>query len=330
MRLFALFISLFFCAVSALAQSHNQPMKQPMDKPGFHRVSFEFHSAFLMNLHHFLYDLAVREGRLEKTLWQQQPSESEMQTLRDAIRFYQVNYAKKDLLFDAEMGQIKRALSVSDTSTNASLLALPPALIDSLNRVSPMYARCIWGAQDQSNRRWIRQVAELDASYGAEIQENLEKFLGLPFPRSAIRVDVVVDSGTFEGAYTDARQIVLPSGRRDYAALASLEMLYHEATHTQVTDKVAALIEAELKKSRRSTDSSLWHALQFYTVGKVVQDTYKLRGKLDYQPYADHRIFKTVWSSFVAPITQFWLPYMQGKVSMETATEGMVDLLSAD
>lgn len=326
MRSLFFILWLFVFSITPIVQA--QTITDVAKTAKFQKINFEFHSAFLMNLHHFLYNISTSTGQLEKTQWLKEPSASEMDVLREALVFYQENYAKKDFVFDTDMANIKRALSVNDNNNDASTLALPVKLKNILNRVTPIYTRCIWSKQDQSNRQWIHDVAALNNTYGAEIQEKLEKILDLPYPRTPIRVDIVVDTGTFEGAYTD-EQIVLPSGRADYNGLASLEMLYHEATHTGPIDKVSAQIESDLKATGRSSESMLWHAVHFYTVGSVVQDILKQRGNLDYQPYANARIFKpgSRWSIFNAPLELSWKPYMQGKMSMSEAAKQMVDQL---
>src|SRR4051812_17117455 len=71
------------------------------------RAKLEFHSAFLMNLHHFLFNLGVHPEQLEKTNWLVAPSTDEMMAMRSAVAYYRDNYAKRDLLFDEQMTSIK-------------------------------------------------------------------------------------------------------------------------------------------------------------------------------------------------------------------------------
>jgi len=105
------------------------------------RVKLEFHSAFLMNLHHFLYNLGVHPEQLEKISWTAAPSADELTALRDAVSWYRDNYAKRDLLFDEQMKAIKTALSVGDARRDTSGLALPPQLAAALDSVAPMYRK---------------------------------------------------------------------------------------------------------------------------------------------------------------------------------------------
>lgn len=291
------------------------------------RVKLEFHSAFLMNLHHFLFNLGVRPERLEKIAWTTAPTADEMAALHTAVAWYHDNYAKLDLLFDEPLPAIKAALSVADTRRDASGLALPPQLASTLNSVAPMYARCLWAQHDASNRQWIAETQRLDERYGAEVQEGVARHLQTPFPLAPIRIDLVVETGKRQGAYTDT-QAVIPGGRPSYQGLAALEMVYHEISHVVSTAKLEESIEARLKATQRSPDSDLWHAVQFYTVGTVVRDAIKRRDNIDYEPYADKAgLLKGYWSPFMPMIAGEWQPYMNGKQTFDQAVVRMVDQL---
>lgn len=301
-------------------------------KPGMpvQRASFDYHSAFLMNLHHFLLDVSVRKKSLQDLAWDNKPSEAEFALLKEAIDFYQADYAKRDLLFDASMQSIKRGLSVDDQRRDASGLAIPAPLIAVLNRVAPVYARCIWASQNKSNLDWINQTRQLDATYGKEIQARIEKYMAHAFPVTAIRSDIVVLTGSRQGAYTD-EQIIMPSGRPDYQGLAALEMLYHEASHTTVTDTLVAAINDKMKLAHRDGESELWHVLQFYTVGKITQDVLKQSGHHDYQPYAlKNGLYQKAWPEYLDLIDQVWIPYLDDELNFQQAIERAVNQMPAE
>ena len=292
-----------------------------------HRVTFDFHNAFLMNLHHFLYSLAVHKNTLSSVEWQGTPTKDELGTLRKAVDFYRINYASLGIREDRTMIRIKRALSVEDTRRDASCLGLPPALAAELDAVAPIYAKNFWPVHDQSNLKWIKDVEALNTLYGAEIQTAIERDMGAQFPLEPIRVDVVFDTGSRQGAYTD-EQTVIPSARVDYQNLASLEMLYHEASHTTVTAPLEEAISSRLKATGRNADSDLWHVVQFYTVGAITRDVLARHGKLGYQPYADKRgLYTSHWSPYMPVIDAVWLDHMAGKLDLLQAAQQMVDRL---
>lgn len=163
-------------------------------------MQFEFHSAFLMSLHHFLVDAARHPGRIDAEKWSVPPTADEMLAMHEAVMFYATSFGKRDLLFDNQLREIKHALArADDERQQADGLGLPPALTAVLDLAAPVYARCLWESQDRTNRDWIAHVQVLQARYGAQIQARLERIFESRFPAS-IRDDVVLTTGTFSGA----------------------------------------------------------------------------------------------------------------------------------
>ncbi len=326
-RVFACVLALSLAA--SFAQASAASVQPSASQPAVaRRVVFEYHSAFLMNLHHFLYDAAfLQKSKIDTMACASAPSAEQMQTLREGVAFYRASYAGLGLLDDPTMVGIKKALRGDDQRLSASGLALPPALVKVLNAAGPLYAQCRWEVDDRSNQAWIRQARAMDAVFGAPVQASLEQSLAHRFVGTPIRVDAVVDTGDFRGAYTD-EQIIMPSGRADYQGLAVLEMLYHEATHVAVMDTVVNAIDARRTALHRSGESNVWHAVQFYTVGKTVQNVLKQKASLDYQPYAEARgLFTRGWADVAPALQSAWLPHMQGKASLQQAVDHLLDLL---
>ena len=179
------------------------------------------------------------------------------------------------------MAAIRHGLSVQDDiRASADGLALPPELIGVLDRTAPVYERVLWPVHLTADQLWINNVSTLNARYGDEIQARLVRALSHTFAPS-IRVDVVYETGSFAGGYTDESppQTVMPSSRTSYNGEASLEMLWHEAAHTGAGDTLVAEIDANVKAQHRAPADQLWHATQFYTVGYVVQDVYHQHGR---------------------------------------------------
>ena len=289
-------------------------------------MRFEFHSAFLMNLHHFLVDAARHPGRIDTVKWDVPPTAGEMAAMRDAVAFYATTFGKRDLLFDDELRDIKHALArADDARRQADDLGLPPALAAVLDRAAPAYARCLWASQDRGNRDWIARVQVLEARYGAQIQPRLERIFEARFPAS-IRDDVVVATGTFTGAYTDAPppQSVLPSGREGYGGLASLEMIWHEASHTGADELLIALIEAEAKATGRKPPDDLWHAALFEAVGVTVSDVLAGDG-VHYVEYAQARgVYTHGWDTYVPSLHGPWRAWVDGRGTLKGAVDAML------
>jgi hypothetical protein len=241
------------CAASAPARV--DPAPAAVLSPAHARVRFDYHSGYLLNLHHWLYNLAVHPKQEASAL--HEATRPEAEALHAALAFYRAHYADSDLLFGEDMAAIKRALSVSDDARrDPHGLMLPPGLADALARAAPAYTRLAWSGDNAANRAWIVRAAELDARYGASVQARVEAALQAGFPARPVRVDLVFETGTRQGAYTDT-QAVISSGRPDYQGLAALEMLYHETAHVQTSARLEEAIAARARTRGREADSEL-------------------------------------------------------------------------
>ncbi len=298
----------------------------PAAPPAPAALRFEFHSAFLMNLHHFLVDAARHPGRLDSMNWDVPPTAGEIAALHDAVAFYATTFGTRDLLFDDELRDVRHALArADDARRHAAGLGLPPALAAVLDRAAPAYARCLWASQDRTNRDWIVRVQVLEARYGAQIQPRLERLFESRFPAS-IRDDVVVATGTFTGAYTDAPppQSVLPSGREGYGGLASLEMIWHEASHTGADEHLIDLIETESKAMGRKPPDDLWHAALFEAVGVTVSDVLADDG-VRYVEYAQARgVYTHGWDAYLPSLHGPWRAWIAGRGTLKGAVDAML------
>lgn len=310
------------CGASTPADS-----SAPLPAPAHARVRFDYHSGFLMNLHHALHDLAVHPQRAEPLLTRASPDEAA--ALQAALAFYRSQYGKRDLMFDDDMAAIKRALSVDDDARqDPQGLALPPGLADVLARAAPAYARLAWAGDLAGDRAWIARARELDGRYGAAVQAAVERGLAAGFPEQPIRVDLVRDTGVRQGGYTDT-QTVIPAGRPSYQDLAALEMLYHEAAHVQTADRLEQAVALDAAKRGRDRDTELWHVLQFYTVGAAVSAVLAGDG-IAYVQYAERQgLYAGPWSSYMPLVDSDWKPWLAGREGWDEAIDHMVARLPA-
>ncbi len=199
-----------------------------------------------------------------------------------------------------------------------------------LDRAAPAYARCLWASQDRTNRAWIARVRVLEARYGAQIQPRLERIFESSFPDS-IRDDVVVTTGTFTGAYTDAPppQTVMPSGWDEYDGLAALEMIWHEAAHAGPSDRLEALIEADAKSQGRPVPENLWHAALFEAVGATVSEVLASDGTPGYVEYAEKNgVYRRAWPRYVPALHDEWRAWIAGHGRLKGAVDAMLVRLS--
>lgn len=316
---------------------------------------FEMHSGFWSNLHHFLY----LQSRLLKTgppaphpeRGEAQPDElpvsligfpeADIHAWQDAVSFYSKDLGNRDLLLNGDMEIINNQLSLMEgcpdlegKTTPYCRSGLRPDLVEALERAAPVFRAHWWDQQDRANREWISQIAPLIQKMGVELSGQLVDVYQRPWPSQRIRVDVVWYGGPF-GAYTslDPMHITISSHDPRNRGVYGFEVLFHEASHA-VSGYVTEMIAKDFRARDKPIPRDFWHALLFYTTGEIVRRDIEYgsmtftneqrNGASEYLPYAARfGLYSGAWEHFRALLDLYWLPYLDGRVSFETAMARM-------
>jgi hypothetical protein len=312
---------------------------------------FEMHSGFWVNLHHFLYLQArLLKGNLSSTETGRgaaQPDElpvslldfpeADIHAWQDAVAFYGKDLAGRDLLLNGDMEIINNQLSAMETcpdlegkTTPLCKSGLRPDLVQALERAAPVYRAHWWEQQDRTNREWIAQVAPMIRKMGVELSGQLADVYQRPWPTQRLRVDVVWYGGPF-GAYTtlDPIHVTISSHDPRNRSVYGFEVLFHESSHA-LAGAVTAGIAREFRERDKPIPRDFWHALLFYTTGEMVRRdveygtmtlTYQQsEGASAYLPYAARfGLYSGSWEHFRGLLDLYWMPYLDGKVSFDTA-----------
>jgi len=312
---------------------------------------FEMHSGFWVNLHHFLYLQArLLKGNSSSTETGRgaaQPDElpvslidfpeADIHAWQSAVAFYSKDLANRDLLLNGDMEIINNQLSAMEAcpdlegkTTPLCKSGLRPDLVEALERAAPVYRAHWWLQQDRANREWIAQVAPMIQKMGVELSGQLAEVYQRPWPSQRLRVDVVWYGGAF-GAYTslDPIHVTISSHDPRNRGVYGFEVLFHESSHA-LAGAVTAAIAHEFRERDKPIPRDFWHALLFYTTGEIVRRdveygsmtlTYEQSiGSSTYLPYAARfGLYSGSWEHFRGLLDLYWLPYLDGKVSFETA-----------
>ena len=351
-----LFPLLFLLALVPQANAQEEPQAAPLPV-------FEFHSGFWLNLHHTLY----RQARLQRssasganavtaTAGMNNLSPAEARAWNSALAFYGKAYADKDLTVSLEMILIKNQLGdfetcedLAGTKKKTCDAGLPAQLTQTLESAAPVYRAHLWAEHDRSNRRWISAVAPLVRRNGLDLSHRLAEIYQTPWPRERIRVDVASFASS-TGAYTTLdplRVTVSATDARNQGAEA-LEVLFHEASHG-IADVVQSAIFRECRQRDKPIPRDLWHALLFYTTGEVIRPLASSNASSanpsssgatssgsapvaasssGYVPYAVREgLYRRGWENYLRILTQYWQPYLDGRVEFSDAVAHMVSAL---
>ena len=313
---------------------------------------FEFHSGFWLNLHHTLY----RQARLQRsssaganavaaTAGMTSLSPPEQRAWSAALAFYGKTYADKDLTVSLEMILIKNQLGDFETCQDLSGVkktncdaGLPVQLTKILESVAPVYRSHLWPEHDRTNRRWISTVAPLIRRNGLDLSHRLAEIYQTPWPRERIRVDVTSFASS-TGAYTtvDPLRVTISSTDSRNQGAEAMEVLFHEASHG-ISDTVQDAIFRECRQRDKPIPRDLWHALLFYTTGEVIRPLASENSEASssgsstpaagYVPYAVREgLYKRGWENYLRVLTQYWQPYLDGRVDFSDAIAHMVSAL---
>jgi hypothetical protein len=334
----------FFFASTSFAQEESVTVPLPV---------YEFHSGFWLNLHHTLYRIARSQRSSNSTA---NPgvvnagvanlSPAEQRVWSAAIAFYSKTYADKDLTISLEMILIKNQLGDFETCDDLAGLkkkscdaGLPAKLTETLDAAAPVYRAHLWQEHDRANRRWISAVAPLVRRNGLDLAHRLAEIYQTNWPKERIRVDVTSYASS-TGAYTTLeplRVTVSSIDARNQGAEA-LEVLFHEASHG-IADSVQDAIFRECRQREKPIPRDLWHALLFYTTGEVVRPVALSAAEpadapssgatySGYVPYAVREgLYKRGWENYLRVLTQYWQPYLDGRVTFEDSIAHMVSAL---
>lgn len=298
---------------------------------------FELHSAFWLNLHHFLYvyaraekgldanRAAVTSVRTDSAGWSALSPE-QARGLRDALAHYTAAVADRDVLFDDDMIRLKALLFEAGSQPTLPRQEIEPGIAGALEAAAPAYRAGWWSGHDAANRAWIESMIPLLARFAAAIENGVTSAFQTRWPARPIRVDVTAYAN-WAGAYTTNRpsHITISSVGAPLEGTEGVEMLFHEALHTLDRDLARALRDEGQKQGKQGAAGAT-HAFIFYTAGEVTRRTVGT----GHVPYAERY---GLWAtgrglaSYHAALREHWQPFLDGHTSFEQAIAAFVATL---
>lgn len=261
----------------------------PEPPAGFVGESPEGHFAFYsdprVNLHHFLYHWSRHELARDRRLWSRlaiDPADLQVdlgddrETWERAATVY-LALAEEDLLFGQKAYRVKRVVAGFD----------PPEpgdpLVEAVEAVLPIYLRHWWPRHDAANRATIADLTARLADHEAALAAGMTRWLRSGWPAEPIRTEVVAYSHSLS-AYTtnEPPHIVTSSTAADVEGDKGVELLFHEASHTSLGDKLRPA-SLEVAEKMGVDEDRLWHWMIFYSSGEAARAVFGP----DYETYAE-------------------------------------------
>jgi hypothetical protein len=277
---------------------------------------FTFHSNAWVNLHHVL--RAAARGRPAPAGLS--PEDHARWTA--AAEFYKP-YSQRDLLSD-DMIAIKDALRGAEGKASLEGVAIDAGLKTTLERLMPIYRSSAWPRDDRANRAWIAALQPLLDRHGLALSRAMTRSYDTAWPRDPIPVDLVPTAGP-TGAYTGGppTAITIASTDDGYQGLRALEMVFHEASHSPISNLYARVSEAA-GDQRVEVPPGLWHGVLFYTAGELTRRELASHG-IAYAEYADAGLYKNLCGDGCREkIAEHWQPRLAGTRSVAQALSALV------
>jgi hypothetical protein len=278
---------------------------------------FSFHSNAWLNLHHFV-RASARGGPPLTEL-----SDEETRRWAAGVEFYKP-YAARDLLSDEGMVDIKSALRRAEGKASLDGIAIDAGLKETLERLMPIYRKHMWPEHDRLNRAWIAAVQPLLERHGTALRQAITRVYDSTWPTDLIPVDLSVTAGPNDGYTTGPPiHVTMSSSARSLQGLAAIEMLFHESSHSPVSNLFQRVRQAA-SEQKVSVPPQLWHGVLFYTTGELTRRQLEAHG-IAYTPYAGDGLYINLCGAGCREkIAEHWTPRLDGKRSIADCLAALV------
>ena len=287
-----------------------------------------------INLHHFLYQKAkgTQEAHLqedgnelmdigEDSIWKSL-TPSELVSLTLAVNHYQQEIVEKSLfdLVDIRLALQRQVGSqISDTIRDVNYTR-------TMNDAFSVYRDRFWPVHNAHNTLVLAKHIALVRALEPTLMTRMETFAGLEWPEQALlRVDLTAYAN-YAGAYTVARPVantVISTLDPEALGTAMLETIFHEPSHLLYSRNSAfrSRIYHHSQELEMEFPRGLWHAVQFYLCGRLVQNELSGLG-VEHKLTMDER---AVFTEYNTPQFRTVLErYYKGETDIETTVTNLL------
>jgi len=222
------------------------------------------------------------------------------------------------------MVEIKTALRGAERMRSLEGMILDAGVKATLERLMPIYMKPWSAGHWHSNREWVAAVRVLLERHEAALAKALARTYDTSWPPEPIDVDVSVTAGP-NGAYTTGppTHVTISSSEERLQGPAALEMLFHESSHSALSDLFQRVQQAAAAQ-HVDVPPQLWHAVLFYTTGELTRRELAAHG-VAYREHADERLYVDLCGAGCrAKIAEHWGPRLDGKRSVADGLSALV------
>ena len=294
---------------------------------------FAFHSDFATNLNDALLEAGRARNDERPELFTVEPERSCFEALAPSEQrgwHHAVGYYADVISTGRWSGRLQVVLRMAlsgveqrEQPRDLRFLGIARGMLDA---AAPAFRACRWPVQDAENRRWIeRLVADLE-QHAEAVSERLARYYEKPLGGLPMRVDVM-ETVNWSGATT---WILDPAGghiqiSREEPALAALELVFHEASHTLMGHDAPIRLALGSAADQLGVElpRDLWHGVLFYTTGETVRRVLDAVG----EEYTPMMVAGDIFGRYLEPLEQTWPAYLEGRRSLDKAAADLLRTL---
>lgn len=292
---------------------------------------FEFYNNFWINQHHFLYKVAewVVKDSLDAPAEHQvfaEVKKKDRQAINSCVAYYQSHLIDKNLLFNNKMHEIKRTLIHYGKEDQLPVGDIDTALVEILQAFRPIYSRYFWEKHSQRNLAVLNRNIDRIKRFENKVFGRLAELAQDQWVDGRFRIDLTYYAN-WAGAYTSNKPThAVISTHQEEPEGSWVETVFHESAHSLISSRrgtISEVIAAAAEKLGKKPPRGLWHSIQFYFVGRTVQDLLQAQGVTYEQIMVRGEIFSRHYPALVK-----WMePYLQGESTLQAAVEKLVEAL---
>lgn len=294
---------------------------------------FVFHTdEFWLNLHHFLYVLGRAQNKTtdssreavikapadqDKGLATLNPTERNV--WNDAVSAYAKELSKKDLIFDAPLPGITKALAEAREASSLAGAGVDAATASILERAAPIYRKAWWLTHQSANKKWLAAIQPLVDKHGPAVLTLITQKYQFSWPEAGYAVHISAYAN-WAGAYsTDGYLLVLSSLDEALNGEYGLETVFHEGMH-QWDDQIFEALRTQARAQNKLIPRGLTHAMIFFTAGEAIRKVIP-----EHVPYAEKfGVWQRGMMQFKQPLEQTWKTYLDGRGTRDEALAELI------
>ncbi len=300
------------------------------EKPAAATDKFEFYNNYWVNLHHFLYDKALKEApalttdSLENALIQSF-ADADRRIYDQAVEFYRKYLAQRSLVADSILREIHICLTGTAAKNIPNCKTLEAEHVQLFKNFDLVYRKYFWKWHSEQNLRKLNEYLKTIRLVEKDLLTRIANWSGTEWKEGKIPVQLTVHASRSGSYYLlNPLTITISTATERLAGTLFIEMLFHEAAHSIISSTQSAIalqIDKAAKAVGKQPPLDFWHMVLFYLVGEATKEVLGQQG-ITHQTYMERYEIAKRYYPLLADNMSI---YLDNKISLYEALRRTID-----